>query len=238
MPKAYDPQAVEDGIYAAWEASGFFNPDNLPGDRSTPYTISLPPPNTTGTLHLGHAMYTVQDILIRFERMRGKAALWLPGTDHAAIATNAKVERLLKEEGLTRHNLGREKFVERVNAFIKQSQGTINRQLRKMGFSLDWSREAYTLDEPRNRAVREMFKRMYDAKLIYRGHRVVNWDPNLRTNVSDDELEHVEKQDPFYWFQYGPFVIGTVRPETKFGDKNVGFYYPAGRPFCAPPPGA
>jgi len=139
MPKAYDPQAVEDGIYAAWEASGFFNPDNLPGDRSTPYTISLPPPNTTGTLHLGHAMYTVQDILIRFERMRGKAALWLPGTDHAAIATNAKVERLLKEEGLTRHNLGREKFVERVNAFIKQSQGTINRQLRKMGFSLDWS---------------------------------------------------------------------------------------------------
>jgi len=229
MPKAYDPQAVEDGIYAAWEASGFFNPDNLPGDRSTPYTISLPPPNTTGTLHLGHAMYTVQDILIRFERMRGKAALWLPGTDHAAIATNAKVERLLKEEGLTRHNLGREKFVERVNAFIKQSQGTINRQLRKMGFSLDWSREAYTLDEPRNRAVREMFKRMYDAKLIYRGHRVVNWDPNLRTNVSDDELEHVEKQDPFYWFQYGPFVIGTVRPETKFGDKYVVMHPEDGR---------
>ena len=225
MPKTYDPLVVEDGIYKAWEASGFFNPDHLSGERKTPYTISLPPPNTTGTLHLGHAMYTVQDVLIRFERMRGKATLWLPGTDHAAIATNAKVERLLKEqEGVTRHELGREAFIERVNAFIKDSQGTINHQLRKMGFSLDWSREAYTLDEPRNRAVREIFKRMYDAGLIYRGDRVINWDPQAQSTISDDEIVYVEREATLYTFRYAkdlPIAISTTRPETKVGDTAI-----------------
>ncbi len=146
IPKAYDPNQYEDGIYAAWEASGLFNPDNLPGDRTESFSIVLPPPNATGTLHIGHAMYTVEDLLIRFERMRGKAALWLPGTDHAAIATNAKMERILKKEGTTRFEIGRDAFVSRVEEFIRTSQGTINRQLRKMGFSLDWSRSAYTFD--------------------------------------------------------------------------------------------
>ncbi len=225
LPKAYEPQNYEDQIYKRWEESGFFNPDNLPGSPSVPYTIALPPPNATGTLHLGHAMYTVQDILIRFERMRGKAALWVPGTDHAAIATNAKVERLLKEkEGLTRHDIGRDAFLERVHAFIKNSQGTINHQLRKMGFSLDWSREAYTLDEIRNKAVRVMFKRMYEDGLIYRGVRVVNWDPQAGSTISDDEVVHKESEAMLYTFKYSadfPIAIATTRPETKVGDTAV-----------------
>ena len=225
LPKSYEPKLYEDLMYQRWEESGYFNPDNLPGDRPVPYSIALPPPNATGTLHLGHAMYTVQDMLIRFERMRGKAALWVPGTAHAAIATNAKVERLLKEEeGLSRHDIGREAFVERVHAFIKESQGTINHQQRKMGFSLDWSREAYTLDDARNKSVKHIFKRMYDDGLIYRGVRVVNWDPQAGSTISDDEVVHKEVEAGLYTFKYAhdfPIAIATSRPETKVGDTAV-----------------
>ena len=221
--KPYDPKATEASIYKQWEESGYFNPENLPGERTEPFSIVLPPPNVTGTLHLGHAaMLAVEDIIVRFERMRGKKALWIPGTDSAAIATQSKVEEILyKSEKKTRHDIGREELLKRIDAFTDESKTTIINQLRRMGASLDWSRYAYTMDAPRYKAVMEAFVRMYNAGLIYRGDRIVNWDPKMQTTVSDDEIERIEQKTPFYYFQYGPFVIGTVRPETKFGDKYV-----------------
>lgn len=226
--KPYDPQAREPEMLALWEESGYANPDvcvekGVTKPDAPPYTIVLPPPNVTGTLHIGHAaMLAVEDILIRCHRMRGYKTLWLPGTDSAAIATQAKVEdELYKKEKKTRHDIGREELLKRIDAFTDESKTTIINQLKKMGSSLDWSRYAYTMDPSRYRAVTEAFVRMHEMGLIYRGDRIVNWDPKLQTTVSDDEIEYVEKQDPFYYFQYGPFVIGTVRPETKFGDKYV-----------------
>lgn len=221
--KPYDPKETEASMYKSWEQSGYFNPDNLPGERTEPFSIVLPPPNVTGTLHLGHAaMLAVEDILVRYNRMRGKKTLWLPGTDSAAIATQSKVEDILyKETRQTRHDIGREALMERIGTFTKESEATIINQVKRMGSSLDWSRYAYTLDDARYKAVTEAFVRMYNAGLIYRGDRIVNWDPKLQTTVSDDEVERVEQKTPFYYFQYGPFVIGTVRPETKFGDKYV-----------------
>ena len=228
MEPRYDHKAVEEKIYKQWEKSGYFNPDNCIADgvcdkNAEPYAIVLPPPNVTGVLHLGHAFEnTIQDIIVRFQRMRGKRTLWIPGTDHAAIATHAKMEaNLWKEEHKTRHDLGREEFLRRAEKFAAESHGTIVSQIRRMGSSVDWSREAYTLDERRSLAVRTAFKRMYDAGLIYRGSRIVNWDPALQTTVSDDELEHREEKTPFYYLKYGPFTIATARPETKFGDKYV-----------------
>ncbi len=228
LPKAYNPQKTEDKIYQLWEKSGFFNPDVLTKKRvakktAKPFSIVLPPPNVTGTLHMGHAaMLAVEDILIRYHRMKGEKTLWLPGTDHAAIATESKVEQtLLKKEGKTKHDLGREKFLKLVYQFAKESHDAIVHQVKKMGASLDWSREAYTLDEKRSLAVRTAFERMYKEGLIYRGERIVNWDPKMQTTVSDDEIEWKEEQAPFYYLKYGPFTIGTARPETKFGDKYV-----------------
>ena len=221
--KPYNPGETEDRIYEAWEKSGFFNPDNLPDATQGPYSIVLPPPNVTGTLHMGHAaMLAIEDILIRYHRMKGFKTLWLPGTDSAALATQAKVEgEIHKKEKKTRHELGREELLRRIDAFVEESKATIISQTKKMGSSLDWSRYAYTMDEARSRAVTEAFIRMYTAGLIFRGDRIVNWDPKLQTTVSDDEIEYVEQADPFYHFKYGPFTIGTVRPETKFGDKYV-----------------
>ncbi len=226
--KPYDPQVTEDKLYAMWEASGFFNPDvciekGITAADAEPFSIVLPPPNVTGTLHMGHAaMLAIEDILVRHARMSGKRTLWVPGTDSAAIATQSKVEgELYKKEKLTRHDLGREEFLKRVYAFAEESKDTIIGQTKKMGSSLDWSRYAFTLDDNRYHAVMTAFVRMYDAGLIYRGARSVNWDPKMQTTVSDDEIEYVEQTDPFYYFNYGPFVIGTVRPETKFGDKYV-----------------
>lgn len=226
IPKAYDPSAHEDGIYAAWEKSGFFNPDNLPGERQEPFSIVLPPPNVTGTLHMGHAsMLAIEDIMIRFARMRGKKTLWLPGTDHASIATSTKVENLFfKSEGKTRHDLGRDEFLRRVNQFAKDSHDTIVGQMRKMGASVDWSREAYTLDDARNKAVNFAFKKMYDDGLIYRGHRVVNWDPIGQTTISDIEIVYKEVEATLYTFKYSkdfPIAISSTRPETKVGDTAV-----------------
>jgi len=223
LPKAYDASKIEDEIYKACEDSGYFNPDNLPGKRKESFTISMPPPNVTGVLHVGHAvMLAIQDIVIRFQRMQGKKALWLPGVDHAAIATQAKVERdLYERDKKTRHDLGREEFLKRVNDFAMESRSTIENQIRKMGSSCDWSRERYTLDEGLSMAVQQAFIEMYKAGLIYRGHRIVNWDPKLQTTVSDDEIEYIEVAEPFYYMQYGPFEIATSRPETKFGDKYV-----------------
>ncbi len=221
--KPYNPQEVEGAIYKKWEDSGYFNPDNLPGQRTESFSIVLPPPNVTGTLHVGHAaMLAVEDILVRFERMRGKKTLWLPGTDSAAIATQSKVEDIIyKEERKTRHDLGRDELLKRIDAFTDESKATIINQLRRMGSSLDWSRYAYTMDDKRYRAVMEAFIRMFNAGLIYRGARIVNWDPKLQTTVSDDEIEWKEETSSLYYLKYGPFTIATARPETKFGDKYV-----------------
>lgn len=220
--KPYNPTETEGKIYRLWEESGYFNPDNLPERHQEPFSIVLPPPNVTGTLHTGHAMMlAVEDTIIRFKRMLGKKTLWVPGTDHAAIATQSKVDKLVQKEGLSRHDLGREKFLERVEKFAQESHDTIVEQLKSMGASLDWSREAFTLDDERSLAVRTAFKRMYDAGLIYRGHRIVNWDPKGQTTISDDEVVYEERKTKFYYLKYGPFTIGTARPETKFGDKYV-----------------
>jgi valyl-tRNA synthetase len=224
LPKAYEAALYELALYERWEKSGYFTPENLPGKRKEPFCIVLPPPNRTGTLHVGHAvMAAIEDLMIRFERMRGKKALWIPGTDHAAIATEVKVEQLLAEKGMKdpKKELGREKFLDEVRKFAEDSASRINEQMRRMGSSLDWTREAYTLDEKRNKAVNAMFKMMYEDGLIERGDRIVNWDPRAGTNVSDDEIEWVEEGAPFYYIKYGPFEIGTARPETKFGDKYV-----------------
>lgn len=229
--KPYDPQATESAIYKKWEDSGYFNPDHLPlrldaqgkPVKMEPFSIVLPPPNVTGTLHMGHAaMLAVEDIVVRYKRMRGFKTLWVPGTDSAAIATQAKVEdELYKKEKKTRHDIGREELLRRIDAFVEESKNTILNQLRRMGSSLDWSRYAYTMDEERYQAVMEAFVRMHAAGLIFRGDRIVNWDPKMQTTVSDDEIERKEEKTPFYYFRYGPFIIGTVRPETKFGDKYV-----------------
>ena len=226
--KPYNPQENEEKMYGMWNDSGYFNPDvciekKVTTSEAEHFSIVLPPPNVTGTLHMGHAsMLAVEDILVRYNRMSGKRTLWVPGTDHAAIATQEKVEKeLYKKEKKTRHDLGREEFLNRVNQFAQDSHDTIVGQVRAMGSSVDWSREAFTLDEARTTAVITAFKRMFDAGLIYRGHRIVNWDPKLKTTVSDDEVEYVEQTDKFYYLKYGPFTIGTARPETKFGDKYV-----------------
>jgi valyl-tRNA synthetase len=226
LPKTYSPQEVEDKIYKLWEESGFFNPDNLPGERKEMFSVALPPPNATGTLHLGHALeYSLQDAVVRYHRMKGEKVLWLPGTDHAAIATNTKVEKILiKEEGKNRHDIGREAFVKKVEDFVANSRSTMQKQIRQIGASLDWSREAFTFDKQRNLAVRTAFKRMYDAGLIYRGYRVINWDPKGQTTVSDDEVQHKPEKGMLYTFRYSPnfpIEIATTRPETKVGDTAV-----------------
>ncbi len=223
LEKAYDPQAVEDAIYKRWEESGAFKPESC-DPKGEPFTISMPPPNATGQLHLGHAvMLALQDIFIRFARMQGKKALWVPGTDHAAIATENVVIKQLKDGGMKdpRKELGREKLVAKIAEFVEKSKTTIRSQVRKMGSSCDWSRERYTFEPSLNRCVNEVFCMMKNDGLIYRGHRIVNWDPKLQTTVSDDELVYKEEKGSFYTFKYGPFEIATARPETKFGDKYV-----------------
>lgn len=228
--KPYNPVDEESRLYKKWEDSGYFNPEkcveNGIARDDDPFTIILPPPNVTGTLHMGHALGgTVQDILIRYKRMQGFRTLWIPGTDHAAIATQSKVEGILKkEEGVSRHDLGREKFLERVHAFAQQSHDTMVTQIKTLGFSCDWSREAFTLDDKRSLAVRTVFKSMYDDGLIYRGHRIVNWDPKGQTTISDDEIVYEARKTTMYTFRYSkdfPIAISTTRPETKVGDVAV-----------------
>jgi valyl-tRNA synthetase len=233
LDKAFEPKKYEDGIYQRWEESGFFNPDicvekGVTAPDAEPFTIVLPPPNVTGTLHMGHAaMLAIEDLMIRYHRMKGDRTLWLPGTDHAAVATESKVEGLLiKEEGMKKpkEELGREAFLERVKKFAQESHDTIVNQSKKMGSSLDWSREAYTLDETRSKAVRTVFKKMYDDGLIYRGYRVVNWSVKGQSTCSDDELVYVERPSKLYTFKYHkdfPISIATTRPETKVGDTAV-----------------
>jgi valyl-tRNA synthetase len=226
----YDPDTTEDRIYSDWEKSGLFNPDTcLASGATSPesptFSIVLPPPNVTGTLHMGHAtMLAIEDIVVRYHRMKGFRTLWIPGTDHAAIATQSKVEKIIEKEGLKKSDMGREAFLGRVNAFAEESHDTIVNQMKKMGSSVDWSREAYTLDEKRNLAVRTAFLSMYQDGLIERGYRVVNFDPKGQTVISDDEIVHEERKAKLYTFRYSkdfPIAISTTRPETKVGDTAV-----------------
>ncbi|MFA6414583.1 MAG: valine--tRNA ligase [Candidatus Paceibacterota bacterium] len=229
--RPYDSTATESRIYTAWEESGLFNPDECVAQGVTradapSYSVVLPPPNVTGRLHMGHAlMLAVEDIFIRYKRMKGFRTLWLPGTDHAAIATQSVVEKQIKkEEGLSRHDLGRDELLKRIETFAHESHDTIIGQLKTMGASLDWSREAFTLDETRSRAVRTVFKQMSDAGLIYRGLRIVNWDPKGQTTISDDEIVYEERTAKLYTFRYSkdfPIPVATTRPETKVGDVGV-----------------
>lgn len=220
IAKAYTPKKYEDSIYKKWEDSGVFTPEINP--KKKPFTISMPPPNATGTLHLGHAtMLALEDLMIRYKRMRGFSALWLPGTDHAAIATQNRVEKNLAEKGIDRHKIGREKFLEEVGKFVENSRDTIRKQIRKMGSSCDWTRERFTLDKGLTRAVREVFTRMYNDELIYKGDRIVNWCPRCESTLADDEVEYKEKKEKLYWIKYGPFTLATTRPETKLGDTAV-----------------
>ncbi len=227
IPKAYLPKNYEDQIYNKWESSGYFNPDVLQKNKITnkkakSFTIILPPPNVTGQLHLGHAsMLAYEDLMIRYHRLKGEKTLWVPGTDHAAIATQTKVEKIIAREGTNRHKLGREKFLERVRRYVDESKDTIHTQIRKMGSSLDWSRERYTLDPDTSQAVKLVFKKMYEDGLIYRGYRIVNWCPRCHSTLADDEVEYKEQEGKFYYIKYGPVTIATTRPETKIGDTGL-----------------
>ncbi len=218
LAKAYNAQEIEDGIYQKWEESGFFNPDNLK-TKGEPFTISMPPANATGILHMGHALaLATEDLMTRYARMKGERALWVPGTDHASIATQTKVEKIIAKEGLDRHQLGREKFLKRVEKYVEESRATIRKQIRKLGSSCDWSRESFTLDENLSRAVKEAFIRMHDDGLIYRGYRIVNWCPRCQSTLADDEVNYQTQKGKMYYFKYGPFEVATTRPETKIGD--------------------
>ncbi|HSW69956.1 MAG TPA: valine--tRNA ligase [Gammaproteobacteria bacterium] len=224
MDKTYNPQAIEQSWYSHWENHQYFEPRN----QNTPYCIMLPPPNVTGSLHMGHGFqHTLMDILIRYHRMLGDTTLWQPGTDHAGIATQMVVERKLLAENKTRHDLGRDEFVKKVWEWKAESGDTITRQTRRLGTSMDWSRERFTLDEPLSHAVREVFIRLYEEGLIYRGTRLVNWDPKLLTAISDLEVINHEEEGKLWHIRYpledqdGYVTVATTRPETMLGDVAV-----------------
>jgi valyl-tRNA synthetase len=220
IPDRYDPGRVETRWYAVWEERGYFHAD--PASPKKPYCIVIPPPNVTGSLHMGHAFtFTLQDILIRHKRMEGYNALWLPGTDHAGIATQYVVEKQLAAEGKSKEDLGREAFVERVWQWKQESGGTIIRQLKRLGASCDWARERFTMDPGLSVAVREAFVRLWEEGLIYQGDYIVNWCPRCETVLSDLEVEREERDAEFVYIRYGPLTLGTVRPETKLGDTAV-----------------
>jgi valyl-tRNA synthetase len=220
IPDRYEPAAVEARWYPEWEKRGYFHAEAA--DPRPPYCIVIPPPNVTGSLHMGHALVnTLQDILIRTKRMDGFNALWMPGTDHAGIATQYMVERQLATEGKTKEDLGRAAFLERVWQWKEQYGGTIIRQLRRLGASCDWARERFTMDEGLSRAVRETFVRLYDEGLIYRDDYIVNWCPRCQTVLADLEVEREDRDAEFVYIKYGPLTLGTVRPETKLGDTGL-----------------
>ncbi|MCI9406356.1 MAG: valine--tRNA ligase, partial [Oscillospiraceae bacterium] len=223
LEKVYDPRQVEDRTYRFWQEKRYFHAQ--PNPEKKPYTIVMPPPNITGQLHLGHALdCTLQDSIIRFKRMQGYEALWLPGTDHASIATEAKIVEAMRKEGTSKEELGREGFLERAWEWKRTYSGRIVEQLKKMGSSCDWERERFTLDEGCSNAVREVFVRLYEKGLIYRGERIINWCPHCRTSISDAEVEYEEHDGHFWHIRYplsggsGYLEIATTRPETLLGD--------------------
>lgn len=226
MDKAYNPKDFEDRLYQFWEENDYFKPDE--NSDKEPFTVVIPPPNVTGVLHMGHGLNnTLQDILIRYNRMLGRPTLWVPGTDHAGIATQNVVERKLKKEGLGRHDLGREKFIEKVWEVKEDHHSTITSQLRKLGASCDWSRERFTMDEGLTEAVKDVFVKLYNKDLVYRGEYLVNWCPSCGTALADDEVDHEEKPGKLYSIKYkvvgedNYLTIATTRPETLFGDSAV-----------------
>ena len=227
LPKTYDPSATEDKLYKTWEEKGYFNAEV--DETKKPFTIVIPPPNVTGQLHMGHAFdETLQDILIRTKRMQGYSALWMPGTDHAGIATQIKVEENLRnEEGLTRYDLGREKFLERVWDWKNQYGNRIIQQLKKLGSSCDWRRERFTMDEGCSKAVKEVFVNLYDKGLIYKGSRIINWCPHCATALSDAEVEYETQPGKLWYIKYDikdseeSIIVATTRPETFMGDTGV-----------------
>lgn len=232
LAKTYDPKEVEDRIYKFWLDGGYFratvNALDETGAKKRPYTIVMPPPNVTGQLHMGHALDgTLQDILIRFRRMQGYEALWLPGTDHASIATEAKIVESMAKEGLTKEQIGREKFLERAWDWTRKYGGRIVEQQKKLGSSCDWDRQRFTLDDGCSRAVREVFVRLYEKGLIYRGERIINWCPHCKTSISDAEVEYEERDGSFWHLRYpladgsGYLELATTRPETMLGDTAV-----------------
>jgi len=227
MAKAYDATLFEEPLYDWWESQGYFKPE-IAGQAAEPFVISMPPPNVTGALHLGHAITaSIEDLLIRYHRMNGRAALWVPGTDHAGIATQLQVERALREEGTSREEIGREKFLERTWVWKEKYGGVITQQHRRLGTSCDWDRERFTMDDGLSRAVREAFIRLYEKGLIYRGEYLINWSPGLQTAVSDLEVEYSEEEGRLYYFKYpvaggDEFIpVATTRPETILGDTAV-----------------
>ncbi|MCA1661329.1 MAG: class I tRNA ligase family protein, partial [Novosphingobium sp.] len=236
LAKTFDPAAIEARWYAHWESHGLFRPER---PEAEPFTIVNPPPNVTGSLHIGHALdNTLQDVVVRYERLRGKDALWVVGTDHAGIATQMVVERNLASQGVKRTEMGREAFVEHVWEWKAQSGGTITRQLRRLGCSMDWSREQFTMDPHFTRAVVKVFVDLYDQGLIYRDKRLVNWDPALKTAISDLEVETREVQGHFWHIRYpladgsGHVSVATTRPETMLADMAVAVH-PADERYAA-----
>ncbi len=230
LQKPYDHTAMETTIYEDWEKSGYFNPDNLPEElvkkdedgKEQTYTIVMPPPNANGSLHAGHGLFvTIQDITMRYHRMQGKRALWLPGADHAGFETQVVYEKVLEKEGRSRFDMDRDELYKEILAFTLSNKSFMEGQIRQLGASCDWSRALFTLDERVVKTVYDTFRKLDEDKLLYRGKRIVNWCSKHQTSLSNLETEHVSKKDPFYYFKYGPFTIGTVRPETKFGDKYV-----------------
>ena len=224
LAATFSPADIEAPLYQKWLDAGYFTADAT--SSKPPFTIVIPPPNVTGSLHIGHALdHTLQDILIRMKRMKGFEALWLPGMDHAGIATQNVVEKQLAAQGLSRHDLGREKFVEKVWEWKAESGGAILGQMKRLGDSVDWSREAFTMDEGLSKAVLEIFKRLYDAGLIYRAERIINWCPRCLTALSDIEVEHSDDAGEFVQVRYGDdelsIVVATTRAETMMGDGAV-----------------
>ncbi len=220
--KPYNPAESESSIYDLWEKSGYFNPDNLPGERSEPFTIIMPPPNANGSLHAGHALFvTLEDIMTRFHRMRGKRALWLPGADHAGFETQVVYEKKLEKEGRSRFEMQPKDLYNEILEFTQSNKIFMENQLRQLGASCDWSRSVFTLDERVIHTVYGTFKKLSDDGLLYRGARIVNWCPKHQTSLSNLETERETRTDNFYYLKYGPFTIATARPETKFGDKYV-----------------
>ncbi len=228
LPKTYDPSKVETDIYRRWEESGFFNPDKLPGKRAKPFVISMPPSNITGELHIGHMLgFTIQDILIRYRRMAGERTLWLPGTDHAAISTQVVVERELRQQGIDRRRLGREKFLKKVWAWKEKYGQRIIEQTKRVGASADWSRERFTMDDQLTKAVQTAFVKLYQDGYIYRGERIINWCSDCQTAISDLEVDHQDIPGKLWHITYpladgsGHITVATTRPETMLGDTAV-----------------
>src|SRR5438876_652355 len=228
IPKTYDPKQAEQSHYARWESEAYFAPEINKDPKAPVFSIVIPPPNVTGSLHMGHALqHTMMDVMTRHKRMCGYRTLWLPGMDHAGISTQLVVSRELKKEGLTRHDLGREKFVERVWQWKAESGGQITKQMRREGASVDWSRERFTRDEGLSRAVYEVFVRLYEEGTIYRGNRIVNWCPTDQTVLSDLEVEKTPQKGQLYYLQYPlkdnshQLTVATTRPETMLGDTAV-----------------